>query len=68
MIDFFESSCLELDAFDEKGKRHSPEEWFIAPIEFIEQAIELIIYGKIVKYKFDAVNMAIVNKSCEVVI
>lgn len=59
---FFGNSCLELDVFDEKGKRHTPREWFIAPIEVIEQAIELIINGKIVNYKFDAENMTIVNK------
>ncbi len=59
---FFGNSCLELDVFDEKGKRHTPREWFIAPIEVIEQAIELIINGKIVKYKFDAENMTIIGK------
>jgi hypothetical protein len=53
---------LELDVFDEKGKRHTPREWFIAPIEIVEQAIALIINGKIVNYKFDADNMAIVGK------
>jgi len=59
---FFGNSCLELDVFDEKGKKHTPREWFIAPIEVIEQAIELIINGKIVNYKFDAENMTIINK------
>jgi len=59
---FFGNSCLELDVFDEKGKRHTPREWFIAPIEVIEQAIELIINGKIVNYKFDAENMIILKK------
>ena len=59
---FFGSSCLELDVFDEKGKRHTPREWFIAPIEVIEQAIELIINGEIVNHKFDAENMIIINK------
>lgn len=59
---FFGKSCLELDVFDEKGKRHTPREWFIAPIEVIEQAIELIINGKIVNYKFDEANMTIVEK------
>lgn len=58
---FFGNSCLELDIFDEKGKRHTPREWFIAPIEVIEQAMELIINGKIVNYKFDAENMAILK-------
>lgn len=59
---FFGNSCLELDVFDEKGKRHTPREWFIAPMEVIEQAIELIINGKIVNYKFDAGNMMIIGK------
>lgn len=59
---FFGNSCLELDVFDEKGKRHTPREWFIAPIEVIEQAIELIINGEIIHYKFDAENMTIVPK------
>jgi hypothetical protein len=53
---------LELDVFDQKGKRHTPREWFIAPIEVIEQAIELIINGKIINYKFDAGNMTIIKK------
>ncbi|MDX8377106.1 MAG: GIY-YIG nuclease family protein [Mariprofundales bacterium] len=56
---FFGNSCLELDVFDNKGKRHTPREWFIAPLEVIEQAIALIINGKIVNYKFDAENMLI---------
>ncbi len=57
---FFGNSCLEIDVFDEKGKRHTPREWFIAPFEVIEQAIELIINGKIVKYKYDEENRVIV--------
>jgi len=56
---FFGNSCLEIDVFDEKGKRHTPREWFIAPFEVIEQAIELIINGKIVKYRYNADNKII---------
>jgi len=59
---FFGNSCLEIDVFDEKGRRHTPREWFIAPIEIIEQAIELIINGKIVNYRFDFDNLAIVKR------
>lgn len=59
---FFGNSCLEIDVFDEKGKRHTPREWFIAPYEVIEQAIELIINGKIVDYKYDNENFTIVRK------
>lgn len=60
---FFGNSCLEIDVFDEKGKRHTPREWFIAPFEVIEQAIELIINGKIVNYKYDNAFGSIVKKN-----
>jgi len=60
---FFGNSCLELDVLDSEGKRHTPREWFIAPLNVIEQAIELIINGKIVGYKFDAENMTILEKT-----
>ena len=59
---FFGSSCLEIDVFDARGRRHTPREWFIAPIEVIEQAIHLIINGKITKYKYDPENKTIVER------
>lgn len=59
---FFGHSCLELDVFDSNGKRHAPREWFIAPLDVIEQAIELIINGKIVNYRFDNQHQQIVEK------
>ena len=59
---FFGNSCLEIDVFDEKGKRYTPREWFIAPIEVIEQTIELIINGKVVNYKYDAENLTIIKR------
>lgn len=59
---FFGLSCLELDVYDSKGKRCNPREWFVAPIRVIEQAIELIINGKIVDYRYDVDNKAIVRR------
>lgn len=50
---FFSSACLNLDIFDQKNQRHIPREWFIAPLPIIEKAIELIIDGGIVNYKYD---------------
>lgn len=50
---FFGNSCLELDIFDEKGVRHTPREWFIAPLEIIEKALDLIISGEVVEYVYD---------------
>jgi len=50
---FFGKVCLEVDVFDNAGKRHTPREWFIAPLPVIEEAIELIISGEIIKYEYD---------------
>jgi len=59
---FFGKACLNIDVFDENKKRHTPREWFIAPIEVIEQAIELIISGEVVDYKYDEVGFVIVKR------
>lgn len=59
---FFGGSCLELDVFDEKGRRHTPREWFIAPLGIIEKAIELIISGRVVSYRYDASSISIVAR------
>jgi len=48
--------------FDENGKRSTPREWFIAPLEVIEQAIALIITEEIVGYRYDAESNAIISK------
>lgn len=59
---FFGNSCLNIDVFDKEGNRHSPREWFIAPVGIIDQVIHLIISGEIVKYKYDSKNEEIVTK------
>lgn len=58
---FFGKACLNIDIFDENKKRCTPREWFIAPIGVIEQAIELIISGEVVKYRYDEENMIIIK-------
>lgn len=57
---FFGNSCLNMDIFDNDKRRHTPREWFIAPLNVIEQAIEYIISGEIVDYKYDAKTKEIV--------
>ena len=59
---FFGHTCLEIDVFDHKGIRHTPREWFIAPLKAIEQAISLLDSGEIVNYKYDKENEVIVKK------
>lgn len=50
---FFGKVCLNVDIFGESGKRYTPREWFILPLEVIEQVIELIITGEIINYRYD---------------
>jgi hypothetical protein len=59
---FFGSACLNMDVFDNEGRRHSPREWFIAPLRIIEQAIDLIINGKIVNFRYNQEKEEIIFK------
>lgn len=59
---FFGNSCLNIDVFDKDGHRHTPREWFIAPLSVIEQAVHHIISGEIVHYKFDALTEEIIER------
>ena len=59
---FFGKVCLEVDVFDKSGKRYTPREWFIAPLPVIEEAIELIISGKIIDYVYDEESKLVRSK------
>jgi hypothetical protein len=59
---FFSNSCLDIDIVDEKGSIHKPREWFVAPLNVIEEAIELIISGAIVNYRYDSDSESIILK------
>jgi T5orf172 domain len=50
---FFGKSCLEIVVTDKQGQEHTPREWFIVPFNMIQNAIELIISGEIVSYRYD---------------
>lgn len=50
---FFGSACLDIEVADADGKVCKPREWFIAPLEAIEMAIQLLINREIVYYRFD---------------
>jgi T5orf172 domain len=59
---FFGTACLNVDVFDGAGNRYTPREWFIAPLNIIEEVIQLIINGKIVDYRYDVDNSEIVSR------
>jgi len=56
---FFASACLNIDLFDGTGQRFTPREWFIVPCEVVEEAIQLILSGTIMNYKYDTENKII---------
>lgn len=59
---FFASTCLNVDLFDEKGQRITPREWFVVPLEIIEEAIQMILNESIIYFRYDNVNKKIVTR------
>ncbi len=59
---FFAYACLNMDVVDKDGQRHTPREWFVAPLPVINQAIEFLISGEIVNYQYDHHGQQIVRK------
>ncbi len=59
---FFGASCLNVDIYDDNLQRHMPQEWFIVPLPVIDQAIDLIITGRIIHYKYDVQRELIVER------
>jgi hypothetical protein len=58
---FFANSCLNIDLFNNKNQRITPREWFVVPVEVINEAIDLILSGDVVNYEYDPVNQ-LINK------
>jgi len=57
---FLADVCLDLDVADNKGRMHKPREWFIAPLNVIDQVIRLIIDGQIQNYRYDSERKEVV--------
>ncbi len=45
---------LDITQADRKGRAYDPSEWFVVPRDVIDQAVDLIISGDIVRYVYDA--------------
>ena len=59
---FFGKSCLDIEVADTDGRMCKPREWFIAPLEAIEMAIQLLINGEIIHYRYDLVSEQVIEK------
>lgn len=51
--EFFREVNVVLEVKDDLGAIYHPREWFIAPLEIIQEAIQLIVDGQIEHYKYD---------------
>lgn len=59
---FFGECKLSADVISKNGLPHQASEWFVAPLQMIDLAIQLIINGEIVHYRFDREKQDVVIK------
>lgn len=57
----FAESCLDVDVFDDKGRRFTPREWFVVPLTIIEKVLSLIRSGDILNYRYDSINQILIK-------
>lgn len=50
---FFAKACLDIEFEHNTGKRINPREWFVVPLDVIEEAVQLILNENIVNYEYD---------------
>lgn len=61
----FASACLDIEFDTKDNLRVNPREWFIVPKNVIEEAIQLIVSGEIVNYKFNNELQLLVQRTVE---
>lgn len=57
---FFKDVNCSFKVYDDQGDKHYPRECFVAPLEIIEETIQLIVDGKIENYRYDTVLQQLV--------
>ena len=58
---FFAEVCLNVDIYDNNGRRITPREWFVVPLPIIDKVIDLILNGNIIKYNYDKIVQALIE-------
>ncbi|MBC7979065.1 MAG: GIY-YIG nuclease family protein, partial [Armatimonadetes bacterium] len=58
---FFGSARLDLELKDRFGSQVEPKEWFLVPLDAIEQAIEKLKEGSIGSFRYDSKKAEIVS-------
>lgn len=57
----FASVRLDITQIDRGGNKYDPSEWFVVPLNMINQAINMIMSGEIVDYVYDSQQKKLVN-------
>ncbi|WP_026236471.1 GIY-YIG nuclease family protein [Pontibacter roseus] len=60
---FFDEVRLDVEILDNYGKKCRPKEWFVAPIEVIEEAVRHIVDDNIDKFIYNSKTESIIFKS-----
>jgi hypothetical protein len=50
---FFSEVCLDLTIGDKNGFGYKPSEWFMVPLKIVDDVIDLIISGEILRFRYD---------------
>lgn len=50
---FFAACCLNIDINVNSKQKITPREWFVVPLQIINEAIELLLTGSIINYWYD---------------
>ena len=58
---FFGKARLDLELKDRFGSQVEPREWFLVPLNVIEEAIEKPVHGTIEKFQYDPKSARIVE-------
>lgn len=61
----FASACLDIEFDTKDNLRVNPREWFIVPRNVIEEAIQLIVSGEIINYKFNNELQLLVQRTVD---
>ena len=59
MNSVFRDVCIDVEIADLQGNMCKPREWFSAPFEQINTAIDLIVNGQIVNYRYNSATKKI---------
>lgn len=54
---------LDLTQIDRKGRDYDPSEWFVVPLDVINQAVAMIMSGEITEYHYDHSTERLVRHS-----